>query len=60
MNYSNCCGVETHAEKGELIMCSNCKEWAVAESEETESPFWKYAVPAFLVLALIYFISRAF
>jgi len=27
---------------------------------ETESPFWKYAVPTFLVLALIYFISRAF
>lgn len=58
MNYSNCCGVETHAEEGELIMCRDCKEWAVAESEETESPFWKYIVPIFLVLAVGYIIIR--
>jgi len=58
MNYSNCCGVETHAEKGEIIMCKACKEWAVAEPEESENNFWKYAVPVFLVLAVIYFISR--
>lgn len=50
---------EQLVEKGELIMCGNCKEWAVAESEETESPFWKYAVPIFLILAVMYFIIRA-
>ncbi len=30
------------------------------ETTHAESNFWKYAVPTFLVLGLIYFISRAF
>jgi hypothetical protein len=34
--YSNCCGVETSADQGELIKCSACKEWAIADYEDNE------------------------
>jgi len=43
----------------------NSHDWLINELEENgwkngnkENNFWKYAVPVFLVLAVIYFISR--
>jgi len=43
----------------------NSHDWLIHELEENgwkrkESPFWKYAVPTFMILGVIYFISRAF
>lgn len=58
MNYSNCCGVETHAERGELIKCSACKEWSVAESDYEESNFWKYVPKIVTLIAVIYFATH--
>jgi len=41
----------------------NSHDWLINELENNgwkrkENNFWKYAVPVFLVLAVIYFISR--
>lgn len=51
-------------EEGDIVTIKDGKYYKIdpieIETTHVESPFWKYAVPTFLVLAIIYFIIRAF